>query len=249
MTARTRSVFASALVLSLATIAVLAISAVPAGAAAIPITGVYGHNEKTNYTGTITDMIIGSGMNGYGVDGKAGWPAGEGDPSTWTATSTNYGCEWQSGDLLAGTENPTNGKIGWAIFDLGAAAVLDDLYIWNERENSARYTKTFNVYVAETPTVAPTHGPTGSSSIDYDFSSGGWTLINTGGALTGTWKGSQVVDLGGITGQYVAIEILSNGGDAARVGLAEVAITPEPATLALVGVGALLLLRRRRYAA
>ena len=225
-------------------VAALAIAAGSVSAAAIPISDVYCHNEKDNYTGNPGDMINGSGMNGTANTGDPTWPTGQGDPSTWTATDNNYRSEWQSQALLDSSTS-TNSKIGWAIFDLGSSADLADLYIWNERENSGRYTATFNVYVAATPTNAVTHGPTGSTAIDYDFASGGWTLINTAAVLTGTYQGDRVVALNA-TGQYVGVEILSNGGDPAKVGLAEVAITPEPATLALLGIGGLVALRRRR---
>ena len=246
----TRNRIKTVLALAGVAMATLAFTATSANADAIAVSDVYGHNEKDNYDGKINDMIIGSGMNGYGVDGNPGWPVGEGDPSTWTATSNGYQSEWQSQDLLD-DELPVNDKIGWAAFDLGAAtANLDELYLWNVRENSGRYTKTFNVYVAETPTVALTHGPKDGTSIDYDFSSGGWTLINTGGPLNGTYRGNQVVSLGGNTARYVAVEILSNNGDGNRVGLAEVGITviPEPSTFCLTAFGLLGLLawRRRR---
>jgi len=48
-----------------------------------------------------------------------------------------------------------------------------------------------------------------------------------------SWRGTvgsnvnDIVDLGGIAARYVAIEILSNGGDANRVGLAEIAVTAQ----------------------
>ena len=211
-------------------------------AATVPVADIFGHNEQDNFgQGFISDMINGSGMNDNDADGVVGWPAGEGDPSTWAATSSQWQAEWQSRDLLGdgeeGEDLPTNGKIGWAIFDLGGSfSDLENLYLWNQRENNGRFTASFNVYLAETPSVAPVHGPTNGSSIDYDFSSGGWTLINTGGPLSGTFRGDQVVSLGGGTGRYVAIEILANNGDTERVGLAEVAITratadSEPPTL------------------
>ena len=99
---------------SLSLAAVLALSATSADAVVVTVTDVFGHNEQDNFgQGFITDMIIGSGMNGYGNDGNPGWPAGEGDPSTWSATSNAWQAEWQSRDLLDAGESPTNGKIGW----------------------------------------------------------------------------------------------------------------------------------------
>ncbi len=184
----------------------------------------FGHNEKENYGGKIDDMIIGSGMNGYGNDGNPGWPSGEGLPSTWTVTGNAYQQEFVSGDLLD-DEGPSNGKIGWVVFDIGSVFALDSLYLWNARNSGDGWTASFNVYVAETPTVAVPHGPTGGTSTDYDFHLGaGWTKIN-GAALTGARNGNQVVSLSGNSGQYVAVEMLTNGGSGDRVGFAEVGIT------------------------
>lgn len=236
---------------TLAAIALCVMTAVT-HAAVIPVTTVFGHNEKTNYTGTITDTIIGSGMNGYGVDGVVGWPTGEGDPSTWTATTNSYGAEWQSGALLSGA---TNSKIGWIVFDMGSSVTgLDKFYIWNERENTARATNAYNIYYAVTPTVAVTHGPTNSNTLDYNFASGGWTQVGSTANMTyGGSSANAVINLGGVTARYLAVEILSNGvgatGDATRVGLAEVGITaiiPEPASLALFALGTAMILPRRR---
>ena len=209
----------------------------------VPVTEVFGHNEGTNYSGTIGDMSNGSGMNGYGLDGSPTWPSGEGLPSTWSVTSDFYGAEWQSRALVS---DGSNGKIGWAVFDLGEiTAGLDELYIWHIRENTNRVATLFNVYTASAPSVSVSHGPT-SGFLDYDFASGGWTTIATG--QTGTFRGTSTISLGGVDARYVALEVLSNGGDTTRTGFAEVGITavPEPAPALLGSLGLLLLLRFRR---
>ncbi len=218
------------------------ICATLANAVTVTVVDVYGHNERTNYAGTIDDMIIGSGMNGYGVDGNPGWPAGEGDPSTWTATSNGYQSEWQSiGTLDPGTS--INGKIAWTAFDLGSVTSgLDKFYIWNERERNDRSVDQYNVYYAATPTTPLVHGPTGgSSNNDYDFSGGGWTQVGSTASMpfrsSGDGGAAQVeLDLGGVSAQYLAVEILSNRGWNGRTGLAEVGITAtEGAPPTLVG--------------
>ncbi len=241
----------------LAAAAVLFVASAHA-ATVVPVVEVFGHNESSNYTGTITDMINGSGMNGYGVDGSPTWPTGEGHPSTWTLSSTSnpqqlnptYGGEWQSQDILdgeAGDDVATNGKIGWTVLDLGSVtANLDEFYLWHIRENSGRVATDFNIYLSSSPNVAVAHGRTNGTSADYDFSSGGWTSIYTG--QSGTQSGLQVFDLNGASARYIGIEIIDNGGDATRVGFQEVAVTavPEPVVALLGGLGFLGLLRRRR---
>ncbi len=205
---------------------VLGILAGVVQAEVLPIVEVFGHNEKDNYDGKINDMIIGSGMNGNGWNGDPDWPVPGVAPSTWTATSSAYQEEWVSLDLLD-DEGPVNGKIGWTVFDVGSVVTnLDSLYIWHIRNSANSVSVSFNVYVAENPTNAVPHGPTGSTSTDYDFASGGWTLINTTGAITGGARyGTEVVDLSGNNGRYVAIEILTNGGNGDRTGFAEIGIT------------------------
>jgi len=201
----------------------------------LTINEVFTHNEKGNFGGLPSDMISGTGMNGnpneqYAPPTSWSWPTS--DPSTWTTNGTNrYWDEWQSNRILDSVSS-VNNKIGFAIFDLGEIFNLEIFYIWNERENSNRYTKTFSVYLSSSPTVLPTHGPTNSTTVDCDFSSGGtgWTLINSGGELTGTHQGNQTIDLSSHQGRYIAVEILTNNGDPNRVGLAEVGVTGSPLT-------------------
>ncbi|MDX1680310.1 MAG: PEP-CTERM sorting domain-containing protein [Akkermansiaceae bacterium] len=215
-------------------------------ATVLSITEVYAHNEYSNFTQGEDDMINGSGINGTAESGDPSWPSGQGDPSTWTATSNAYQTEWQSGNQLdSGTS--INSKIGWAVFDLGAStANLENLYIWHIRENSGRVAATYNVYVGTTSVSGLTHGPDNtSSSVDYDFSSAGWSLVTSG---TGTYRDTSTISLGNATGRYIGIEILTSGGDTSRVGFSEVAVTqiPEPSVALLSGLGVLMLLRRRK---
>ncbi|MCG8586928.1 MAG: PEP-CTERM sorting domain-containing protein [Pirellulales bacterium] len=234
-------------VLILAVLAITTTSSLEA--ALVPIVGVTGHNNRSNFGADQQDMINGSGMDL--VDPN--------DPSTWRAISNSFQDEWQSGALVAGG---TNGKIGWATLDFGSStANLENLYLWNIREDTAqnRRVNQYNVYYAETPTVAPPVAPTDNSAVDYDFSSGGWTLLNDGGPLSLAQRGAQpdpanaVIDLGGVSARYIGLEILSNFGDTSRTGFAEVGVTftvppvPEPSTLTLAAVGFVgLVVRRRR---
>ena len=238
-------------VLALAVIVSLSLITSSASADLVSVVSVTGHNDRDNFGGNQQDLISGSGMDQPDAN----------DPSTWTAVSNNFGNEWQSGALVAGG---TNGKIGWATFDLGSStAGLDELFLWNIREDTAqgRRVDEYNVYHSETPIVAPPVAPTDGTAVDYDFSSGGWTLLNGGGALSLPQRGATpdpanaVIDLGGVSARYIGLEILSNFGDTSRTGFAEVAITatapatgtaPEPSTLVLAAFGLVGLVGTRR---
>ena len=215
-------------------------------ATVIPGVEIFAHNEKGNYGGEPQDVISMSGFNGVGQDDNA---VQSGDPATWTRTYSGYQAEWQSGDLLAGGESPTNGKIGWAVIDLGSIQNLADLHIWHIRENPDRVATDFNILFANAPTVAPSNGPTSGTSIDYNFASGGWALHSNN--TDGVRNGYDVIDVSGISARYIGLEILANNGDGIRTGFAAVAATagapiPEPTTTALLGLGGLALILRRR---
>lgn len=201
-------------------LSMVCVTVLQADIVSIPISSVTGSNGG-NYAGTLDKMIDGSGMTQPDIL----------TPSTWTATSNSYPDEWQASSLLSGA---TNSKIGWAAFNLGSSiSNIQDLYLWNVREDAARGTNTYNIYYGDSPTVAlPAAPPTNTLGSDYDFSSGGWTLFNTSGALSVPQSGSTpdsanaVVDLGGISAQYIGLEMLTNHGTSRpNVGLAEVAIT------------------------
>jgi len=230
----------------------------------VPVVNAEGHNEYNNFGGQISDTYNGSGMNGYNwqtddpnnfVAAPSTWPDGEGLPSTWESTSTQYRDEWQGNGQLDSSTS-INGKIGWIVFDLGSpVSQLDEMYLWNIVENTARGTNGFNVHYATSFDTALPPGDTGSGADDYDFSSTGWTKLNTSTlTLTQATKSSGlpahgIVDLNGISAQYLAVEIMSSHGATDRVGLAEVGITavPEPSTFALIGLaGMALFIRRRR---
>lgn len=171
------------------------------------------------------------------------------DPATWTASGQAWQDDWQGNNPLVGA---TNGKVGWVTFDFGSVQPLDDMYIWNLSESTGqnRRVNTYNIYYANSPTVAPASG----SSVDYDFSSGGWTQLGGTRSLL-QWQDGTGADGSGtdgeenlnISAQYIGLEFITYEGGT-RVGLNEVVFTaiPEPASLALVGLGSLLIAGRRR---
>lgn len=225
----------------------------------------YGHNNKDNFGGNITDIYNGSGMNGYDwttgnsndyVAAPGDWPNGEGDPSTWTQTSSQYRDEWQA-DQLLDTTTSINGKVGWVILDLGSSYALEDMYLWNMVQGGTNAMEDFNLYYSNgSPIIPATQGPTGGTAADdYDFGAAAWTKVNGGTPLTLVDGGSNSgVYSMNVTARYVAIEMMSRHSgnfdpDVGRIGLGEVAFTaiPEPSVALLSGLGLMMLLRRRKH--
>ena len=69
-------------------IAALAVSTLSAMAGPIqPIVELYLHNEQAPYGRGKEKLTNGSGMNNLDEWGADDWPAGQGEPSTWTATN------------------------------------------------------------------------------------------------------------------------------------------------------------------
>jgi hypothetical protein len=173
------------------------------------------------------------------------------DPSTWSFDGNTYQNEWMGASITGGG---TNSKTGFIIFDLGSSQALGDLWLFNNNySGGSSGTQGFNIYVADAPTVALPSAPAKSApyeGADYDFIDGGsgWSQIGGQEALAQQGIGSYTL---GVTARYVAIEQLSNYGDTNggnRTGFEEIAITavPEPTTTALLGLGGLALILRRR---
>lgn len=245
-----------------AAIAALAFSGAASAAAISPVIA-YGHNNRDNYTGNITDVYNGSGMNGNPNTGGA-LPAAIGD---WERTDSGYQSEWQA-DHMLDIASSINNKMGWVILDLGADYVVGDMHLWNGVQIGTQAMKDFNIYVsadASGAVIPGTQGPTGGNDADdYDFGVAAWTSVggtetlsdNTGATGVGGGKlADGVYDLGDVTARYVALEILNrhNGNvdpTSGRIGFAEAGFdavpVPEPGSLALLGLGGLLMASRRR---
>lgn len=212
-----------------------------------------------NYSGDQTKMTDLSGMNGNGTAG----PGQSGDPNDWTATSTAYQAEWQSAGNNNGVlyaPNTHNNKIGWIVFDLGSSEAMGEIHLWNVRNGTTTQIRNYNIYFADTALGVPTN----DAVQDYSFTgANGWSQFGstfTMAATQGNGNGAEDIhNVSGNSARYIGIEIITNNGNytandgnqtaAGRVGLAEFAVTavPEPSVALLSGLGALMLLRRRKH--
>jgi hypothetical protein len=255
---------------TISTILAIGMSAA-ADATVVTVTGVTGHNGG-NWSGTLghlTDMVNGNGSNDFGsADHFPGMDtsADINDPSQWVHSSSNWQSEWLGSTILDST-NSLNNKIGWAVFDFGSlVAGLENIYIWSNRSigGAGERTNAYNIYyssgtgidalpsmanagqVSDTQTANPGYAVQG----DYDFSSGDWTQLGSYNLQqpSSPWGPDATESLGGVSAQYIGIEIISGHGTDDRIGLGQVEFTaiPEPSTALLGAFGFLPLLRRRR---
>ncbi len=213
-----------------------------ADAAVLAFSGVTGFSGGDSYTPQdFTPLTNGFGINKPDADDPSTWT--NGGPSPNTAT---YKDEWYDHYLTGAA----NGKLGWVAFDLGSSqTTLGSLYLINaDAQGNVVATSTFNIYYADTPTVALPSPPGGNSSVDYDFASGGWTPLGVTRNI-GVATSAYDYDLSSIaSARYIAVEIMTSYTTDGRVGFDEAAITviPEPSAALLGAFGALALLRRRR---
>jgi hypothetical protein len=246
---------------TLAALAVAALFAVSANAAVITVQAITGNNGGNwgPTLGHLTDMVnangsydLGSGDHNPGLDTSADIN----DPSTWINNSGTWQSEWLADQRLDATTS-INNKIAWVVVDFGSVvADLENMYMWNGRYNTGtdEDTRDFNIYYSSGVGIdtLPAMPNSKSNAGDYDFASGDWTQLGSTRTLpspSSPYGPDGTIALGGISARYIGIEILTagNGTIPDRVGLAQVEFTaiPEPASLALLGLGGLMMLRRR----
>lgn len=211
-------------------------------------------------TASTADAAVISGVSIADSDGSVGNPNMTvsdliGGSSTGLS-STDFGAthsttwldHWFSG-ISAGA---------FVTFDLGDNYGLDTIHIWNENENNGGFNrglKDASIWVSPDDNTANLvklvtsgAGATDNGTGDFLFAIGPQSSSYTGFSLDlSSVTNSSLLD----NARLVKIQTITNHGSAGGSGLAEVLFgggdpVPEPGSIALLGLGGLLVARRRR---
>lgn len=184
------------------------------------------------------NAINGSGMSDANADGIF---------DTHQVSDFGYDYSWLSG---------SGDTAGWYAIDLGKAFELFQMELYNFNAtagNTNRGVSSADLYVSVLP--SPGLAPPDFSNTSV------WQLVAADVSFqaapgTSSYNTPTLVDLGGVVGRWVALDIRGNLGNPSFVGLSEVqlfgVVVPEPSTLALLvslaipgfGIGGRRFLRR-----
>lgn len=182
----------------------------------------------------VAGLVVGNLIDGSGLSGAV---LTEADAATVTHAGQVFGDGTNENTYtIADPAQPT------LTFDLGGTFNVGQVFIWNYHDIDGFFGSTLSGNGAATAVV--------SFSNDGGATYSGAVNINPAEAPTtvGTAASSSAHALGNVTADHVRIQLLTHfaGGD--RIGLGEVVFStvPEPASLGLMGLGAVAMLSRKR---
>lgn len=202
----------------------------------VNVTGITGHDggNWTTTVGHLTDMINASDptiISTSPVATPGMTLVDPADPSTWIWSSGSYQQTWHANSILdSGTS--ANGKIGWVVLDFGEVVDrLANLYMWasstGQTGGGTEQVRDYNLYYSSGVgiTALPSMPNSTSTTGDYDFSVGDWTLSgsNTLGSADGAVSNTN--SLGLVSARYIGIEVMTIGGVDNRCAIAQVEVT------------------------
>lgn len=213
-------------------------TSVEPGVPPLPATAYASTSHPENPDRMPENVVNGSGMTDTD---------GDGIPETHAANAWGDNINWMTDDVPSDDPDP------WIALDFSEVVPLGEMKVWNFNAESGRTNRGVglaDIYVSTRDDVG-IHNEVGD---DPDFSDNAvWTLLKQAQAFSEAPGDSgynipDELDLGGIEARWLALDITENLGGA-FVGLSEIQVfedrIPEPATVGLLALGALGLLRRR----
>jgi len=224
----------SLILCALAVLVLVAVQPAPCSA------GFIGDTDGNTITATAKSWYTGGGGSGPEkmVDGSAM------SDTPVLKTSLNTNTDW-AGSWLTHVSNDPEYNTGWVLFTFNKNTSLNEIVIWNlaSSEHTNAYGRGMGAVTISYSTGADTTGTTGGSLFNGTLNEATWVTGGVGYQNDITFTGISNVKAVKMT--YTSTYHSIAPGDA--VGLSEVRFAPEPATLALLGLGGLgLLLRRKR---
>jgi hypothetical protein len=190
-----------------------------------------------NAGGSPFDPDPAKAVNGTGMTGQG-------------ATGTHTGNEEQDGWQASQTtsNNP------WIIVDLGVAGAVELMYVWNGQSEGQwnQGIKTANIYSATTdPNSNIPNSGAAFNTTGWDLWGGGDTAFAKKPGDNDAYGKTDTIELGLTNVRYIALAITeTHGGLLINTSINELQFdtVPEPATMSLLAIGGLALLRRRKRA-
>jgi hypothetical protein len=164
---------------------------------------------------------------------------------TSTSTATWWIGSWLTHQVDSPDPHPST---GWVLFNFAKNTSLKEIVIWNllSEETNAAYGRGMKAVTITYSTDSDTTGLGGGTIFSGDLKQATWTGDKTQHTIANGWGYTDDFTFPEVQNvKAVKITFTSNyGGDG--TGLSEVRFAPEPATLALLGLGGLSVLLRRK---
>ena len=188
-------------------------------------------NFNSGWNRLATSTVNGSGM-----------VSGEGATGLHTNASQSVAYGWQV--------NQPGNIAHWFKVDLGDTYDVGKMHVWNGHGNSWNGIKTADIYYSTTDSGNNT------ANDEADFNTSGWNLLTAGQAFQqqanpGDNFGPTDTIALDVTARYIVLNISEAWGGINTTSIGELQFeeavaVPEPATMGLLALGGLALLRRRR---
>jgi hypothetical protein len=166
------------------------------------------------------------------------------------ATDYNGSGQFQSSEVVTGPSG--SGTPVWIKFDLGQNYNLDQLRVWNG--DYFRDAAVGGYCANQTDLYYSSAAADPGDDFNTDWTSFGGTNLTVptlvaGGVSAGLWDVTDEIALGDLDARWFAMKVNSTHGNAwFRIAEVQFHQVPEPATMSLLAIGGLALIRRRKRA-